>query len=205
MIEKKNFRDQVKSLLITKMRNGDLKPGQGLSLAALARELDVSVTPIREALTQLQHSKIIEGIPNRGFIIPKLSQKESRDLYQLVATLEALAMEHSSYDSKTISKLKQQQQKFENTKTPIDRINADIDFHAILTSKYSNAIALQILTDLKTRIFFYEMGFMNDLTFHENSEHHHQMLIKCIEDNNISEAILILKQNWMQILNYNTL
>lgn len=205
MIEKINFRDQVKSLLLTKMRLGDLKPGQGLSLAALARELDVSVTPIREALTQLQHSRIIEAIPNRGFIIPELSQKESRDLYQLVATLEALAMEHSHYDTKTITNLKQQQLKFENAKTPIDRINADIDFHGILTSKYDNAIAHQMLTDLKTRIFFYEMGFMNELTFHENSEHHHQTLIKCIEENNTGEAISILKQNWMLILNYNTL
>lgn len=205
MIQKINFRDQVKSLLVLKMRQGILEPGQSLSLAALTRELDVSVTPIREALTQLQHSKIIEAIPNRGFIIPELSQKESKDLYQLVATLEALAIEYSNYDKKTISKLKQQQQKFETAKTPIDRINADIDFHAILTSKYDNALALQMLTDLKTRIFFYEMGFMNELNFHEQSEHHHQLLIKHIEDNKINEAIAILKQNWMQILNYNTL
>lgn len=204
MIEKINFRDQVKSLLLEKMRNGDLQPGQSLSLAALARELNVSVTPIREALTQLQHSKIIVAIPNRGFIIPKLSKKESKDLYELLATIEALAIEKSSYDKTIISKLKQQQDLFENAETPINRINADIDFHSILTSKYDNTIALQILKDLKTRIFFYELEFMKNENFHIKSKHHHHDIINAIENDKKSEATKILKQNWMQILNYNS-
>jgi len=204
MIEKINFRDQVKILLLDKMRRGELEPGQTVSLAALARQLDVSVTPIREALTQLQHSRLIKAIPNRGFIVPELTKKESIDLYQLIATLEALALENSIFDGKTIGKLKRQQLKFENAKTPIERINADIDFHHILTSKYENSIAHSMLADLKTRIFFYEMGFMKDVSFHNDSEHNHHQIIKALEDKDIHKAIHILKQNWMQILNYTT-
>ena len=69
MIKKTIFRDQVREYLLREMRLGNLQEGETINLAALARELDVSVTPIREALTQLQQSRIITAIPNRGFII----------------------------------------------------------------------------------------------------------------------------------------
>ncbi|SDS33724.1 DNA-binding transcriptional regulator, GntR family [Formosa sp. Hel1_31_208] len=205
MIIKTSFRDQVKSLLLKKMRNGELTPGQSVSLAALARELDVSVTPIREALSQLEHSNIIRAIPNRGFIVPELSNIEANNLYQLVAILEVLALENSDFSRTIISKLKQQQLKFENAKTSIERINADIDFHSILTSSFKNNIALQMLDDLKTRIFYYEMGFMQDPSYHKYSEHHHHHIITALENKNVRLASDILKQNWMQILNYKSL
>ncbi|NND79179.1 MAG: GntR family transcriptional regulator, partial [Maribacter sp.] len=93
MISKIILRDQVRSHLLDQMTNGLLEPGKTINLAALARKLDVSVTPIREALTQLQQSKLIKAIPNRGFIIAELNYLEAKDLYELVADLEVLALE----------------------------------------------------------------------------------------------------------------
>ena len=96
MISKIIFRDQVREHLLGQMKKGELQEGQTINLAALARELKVSVTPIREALSQLQQSRIITAIPNRGFIISELSQSEAKDLYDLVAELETLALENSN-------------------------------------------------------------------------------------------------------------
>jgi len=72
MIVKPSFRDEVREFLLNEMKKGNLHEGQTINLAALARKLGVSVTPIREALTQLQQSRIITAIPNRGFIISPL-------------------------------------------------------------------------------------------------------------------------------------
>jgi DNA-binding GntR family transcriptional regulator len=200
MINKVTYRDQVRTLILDKMKTGQLKSGDSLSLASIARDLEVSVTPIREALTQLEYSKIIESVPNRGFIIPQLSNSGAKDLYQLVATLEALAIENSVYPKSLIKKLKKQQLKIELSKNAIDRINGDIEFHNILTSQYKNATAQQVLLDLKTRIFFYEVVFMEQHKFHENSKHHHHQIINYIENNQIKEALDIVKTNWLQIL-----
>ena len=185
MIQKINFRDQVRKLILQKMRSGQLKAGDSLSLAALARELDVSVTPIREALTQLQTSQIIQSIPNRGFIIPELNSTEAKDLYELVATLESFIVQHSSYSKQDIQKLKSLQNVFMKSTNGIDRINADFDFHDCLTSKYSNAYMSKILLDTKTRIFFYEMDFMNQSEFNLDSEDHHQIIIQHLENNDL--------------------
>jgi len=95
MIMKVNLRTQVRDHLLSEMIKGKLKIGKTLNLAALSRELNISVTPIREALTQLQQANIIKAIPNRGFIIAPLDVKEAEDLYSLVASLEVMAIENS--------------------------------------------------------------------------------------------------------------
>ncbi|MFP2996827.1 GntR family transcriptional regulator [Spongiivirga sp. MCCC 1A20706] len=202
MIQKITYRDQVRKLLLDKMKTGELLAGNSLSLASIARELEVSVTPIREALTQLEYSRIIKYIPNRGFIIPELNDSKAKNLYQLVANLEALAIENSVYSKSTITKLKKQQKEIENAKSAIDRINADIKFHNILTSEYDNQTAQQILLDLKTRIFFYEVEFMKHQQFHKNSKHHHHLIIEYIENGKIKEAVELVKINWLQILDF---
>src|SRR5680860_1329108 len=73
MSDKTNVRDKVREHLLEQMQEGNLEAGQSISLAALARKLKVSVTPVREALTQLQQSQIVQAIPNRGFSIAKVN------------------------------------------------------------------------------------------------------------------------------------
>jgi len=202
MIKKTNYRDQVREYLLKKMRDGSIKIGNSISLVGLSRDLDLSVTPIREALSQLQYSNIVEAVPNRGFMIPDLNSEEAINLYELVANIEALAIQNSIYTSKQLSKLKKQQRIFEKQKTSLGRINADIDFHTILTSEYNNPRAHQILSDLKARIFFYELGFMSDVLFHNSSESMHNEIIVAIENNNLKQAAKITNDNWLQILEY---
>ena len=205
MIEKTNFRDQVRALLLKKMRSGDLKPQHPLSLASLARELDVSVTPIREALSQLQSSGIVESIPNRGFFIPELSKEEAINLYELVASLESLAVRNSVYTLADIKALKKINTVFEQTDDLIERINADMDFHDTLTAKYENTLALKILSELKTRIFFYELDFMSKESFYRDSGGEHRQIIAHLEHKDLNAACAVLKVNWLSIIDKLTL
>lgn len=202
MIMKVNLRTQVRDHLLSEMIKGKLKIGKTLNLAALSRELNISVTPIREALTQLQQANIIKAIPNRGFIIAPLDVKEAEDLYSLVASLEVMAIENSEFDEASITALKLQQQVFENAQDALSRIQADLEFHHLLTKGYDNELALKMLYDLKTRIFFYERAFMTDASFYNKSDNQHDAIISAIEDDNVPTASLLLKMNWMLILNY---
>lgn len=202
MIKKINLRDQVRDYLLFEMKQGKLNIGKTINLAALSRELGVSVTPIREALTQLQQSHIIKAVPNRGFIIAELDVKEAEDLYGLVASLEVMAIENSQFDQEHIDALRRQQDVFENAQDAISRIQADLEFHHLLTKGYENELALKILQDLRTRIFFYERAFTSDDSFYNKSDNQHEAIISAIADDNVPTASLLLKMNWMLILNY---
>lgn len=202
MGKKVNLRDQVRDHLLKEMTTGTLVLGKTINLAAVSRALDVSVTPIREALAQLQQAHIIKAVPNRGFIIAALDVKEAEDLYDLVASLEVMAIENREFSETDIIKLKAQQDIFENASDAISRIQADMEFHRLLTQGFENELALQLLQDLKTRVFFYERAFMSDDSFYNKSDNQHEAIISAIEDDNVPTASLLLKMNWMLILNY---
>jgi len=201
-MKKQIIRDLVREHLLTKMREGELEIGKTINLAAVARELQVSVTPIREALSQLQQAQIIKAVPNRGFVIARLNREEAKDLYELVANLEEMALENSVFNEKDIQLLKQQQRTFEAALDPLSRINADFEFHRRLTGNYPNHLTRNILNDLRARIFFYEKALMSDESYYVKADNQHQAIISAIEENNVPTAALLLKMNWMLILNY---
>ncbi|SDE31972.1 DNA-binding transcriptional regulator, GntR family [Pricia antarctica] len=202
MSNKTNVRDKVREHLLEQMQEGNLEAGQSISLAALARKLKVSVTPVREALTQLQQSQIVQAIPNRGFSIAKVNPEEAKNLYELVAHLELLALEESTFDEAAIERLKNQRDVVAKAEDSLERVNAYMEFHRLLTDNYNNSVVQQILTDLKTRVFFYERAFMANDSFHYNSNAQHDAIISAIEEDNIPSASLFLKMNWMLIQSY---
>ena len=115
MFKNISYRDQVRNVLLARMKSGKLEAGDKISLAQLSRELNVSVTPIREALTQLQQANIVASIPNRGFVMPVMNETEVKNIYELIACLEGLAIENSKITPEIIQKLKVQQAIFKQT------------------------------------------------------------------------------------------
>ncbi len=67
-----------------------LKPGERIRERQLAEELDVSRTPLREALKILENEKLVEIWPNRGAVVANPKPEEVRDLLRVLGTLEGL-------------------------------------------------------------------------------------------------------------------
>jgi DNA-binding GntR family transcriptional regulator len=72
--------------------SGALAPGQKLVIDGLAREMGVSITPIREALSRLQREGLITDAPYSGVRVSDLSLTELRELYTIRGVLEGLAV-----------------------------------------------------------------------------------------------------------------
>jgi DNA-binding GntR family transcriptional regulator len=66
-------------------------PGDRLSENDLAHELDVSRTPLRQALQRLQHEGLIEAVPRMGWIVPQLNFEKLDELYDFRVMLECYA------------------------------------------------------------------------------------------------------------------
>ncbi|MCL6265943.1 GntR family transcriptional regulator [Flagellimonas myxillae] len=196
------LRNQVKSHLLGQIQKGELQVGKTINLASLSRNIGVSVTPIREALSQLEQSRVICAIPNRGFVVPKLNKKEAKNLYETIAQLEITAVESATYHESDLEALRKQQLKLQQAHTSMARLEARLKFHELLVQNSTNLVLLQILDDLKTRLRFYEQGHGNDASFYENVDNQNEAIIRAIEENNVPTAALILKMNWMVVLEY---
>ncbi len=64
--------DRVYDTLSAQFMSGQRAPGERLKLHLLSRELDVSPTPIREALARLEHTGFIERHSQRGYAVARL-------------------------------------------------------------------------------------------------------------------------------------
>ena len=196
------LRDKIKAHLLAQIQKGLLKVGHTINLAALARVLKVSVTPIREALSQLEESGIVKAIPNRGFIVPELSLKEAIDLYNTVAELEVLALGSSSFNDTLKKELRKLQLQLQQTETANSRLLIRFQFHETLMKACDNSILKRILSKLRSRIFFYEQLYINDSSFYETVDNQNEGVLRAIEEDNLPTAALILKMNWITVLDY---
>ena len=73
------------------IRSGELSPGDRLTETELAERLNVSRTPVREALRQLESDGLIEHLPRVGATIRSLDYSQIMELYEMRTVLESTA------------------------------------------------------------------------------------------------------------------
>ena len=91
-LEKKSLKEEVFELLRRRVVGGEYALGEWLRQEEIANELDVSPTPVREALDQLVAEGLAERIPYRGVRVPQLTEEEIADAYALRLLLESAAV-----------------------------------------------------------------------------------------------------------------
>jgi len=202
MLIKISLRDQVKKHLQNQMLKGTISFNQRISLPSVAKELNVSVTPIREALTQLEQANIVESIPNRGFFLPELSKQEAEDIYPIIAQLEHFAICQSNYTNKDIEELRKIQSKIDATTSPVTQVRQDLKFHEALLKNFNNKLLKQILADLKIRVFLYEFHYMQVGELSNLSSNYHRKVINHIEIKQITKAADLIKESWLTSIDF---
>ena len=88
-IERSVLADQVYKEILARLMDGKLESGDPLSIDGTARELNVSPTPVREALARLEATGMVVRAALRGYrVAPMLSQAELMDLMEARLLIE---------------------------------------------------------------------------------------------------------------------
>lgn len=75
---------------------GELTPGTPLRLEDLARSLGMSISPIREAVRQLEALGLAEHVPHHGAKVMRLDVEELRELFSVRLALEGMALRRAA-------------------------------------------------------------------------------------------------------------
>lgn len=78
--------------LLDDILNGVYSPGETLIESKLAEKLNVSRTPIREAIKQLELEGLVTSLPNRRVAVQGVTEKDIDDIYIIRKRLEGLAV-----------------------------------------------------------------------------------------------------------------
>src|ERR687883_1814422 len=75
---------------------GELGPGSPLRLEDVARSLGMSISPIREAVRQLEALGLAEHVPHHGAKVMRLDVEELRELFSIRLALESMALRRAA-------------------------------------------------------------------------------------------------------------
>ena len=76
--------------------NNKLEPGSQLNIEELALKLNISRTPIREALIRLKQEGMVVAVPRVGFFVCGMTKKEFDELFELRKLIECYAAEQAT-------------------------------------------------------------------------------------------------------------
>lgn len=87
---------QVAAFLMRQLVAGQLRPGDRINEAELARRLGISRNPIREALNRLEERGLLVGAPHRGRFVRAMSKRDVDELFAFRMALELFALEQAA-------------------------------------------------------------------------------------------------------------
>jgi DNA-binding GntR family transcriptional regulator len=92
----KKDREYLRSLVFKKLQQAiyteKIKSGEKITEREIVKEFGVSRTPVREALCMLTTTGLIKFIPDKGFVIGKLTAKEIKNVMETKRALERFAL-----------------------------------------------------------------------------------------------------------------
>lgn len=74
-----------------KITRGEIAPGERVTEVELAEQLQVSRTPVREAIRRLAGEGLLEYVPNFGTVVPRWSDSDVQEVFDVRALLEGYA------------------------------------------------------------------------------------------------------------------
>jgi DNA-binding GntR family transcriptional regulator len=78
--------------LWTGIVGGRIEPGAQLRPDTIAGQLDISTTPVREALHRMEGDGLVIKLPYRGWFVREFTEPEVRELYEMRAALECFSV-----------------------------------------------------------------------------------------------------------------
>jgi DNA-binding GntR family transcriptional regulator len=91
LAESRALHREVETYVLDLIRSGEARPGDHLSEVEIARRLQISRTPVREAFARLLRDGVLEHAPRRGVFVPQPSAAEIAEVAGLRTVLEGFA------------------------------------------------------------------------------------------------------------------
>lgn len=146
IVSKDTLRTQIRKYILDNINNGTFRPGERIVETKLAKELNVSQAPVREAILELSVMGLLEERPYSGTIVRKLTAEDIEDIYNTRAFIEEYAVKRAAKRI-TEEQLQAFLPIFEEMEAAVQNhdteafMAADVRFHAlVMDAAQSNAL-----------------------------------------------------------------
>jgi DNA-binding GntR family transcriptional regulator len=173
---------KLRSLLV----EGTIPPGSKLNERELAESLNVSRTPIREAIRRLAADGLVELITNRGAIAVQLSKTDVIHTFEVIAQLEAYSGELAAQNitDATLSELEALQYEMMASYARRDLSSyykLNLRIHSLINQAANNPVLSQLFSQVNARIEALRFRSNKDGIKWEKAVQEHQEMIDALK------------------------
>lgn len=188
--------EQIYQYLINMILSLEIRPGDKIPEASIAKTFEISRTPIREALRDLAKDGIINLYPNRFSEVAIYDEERVKEVGLTKIYLDRLSVKLAAYygSRAEFSKLREYAEKCYKAATENDtlnRIKADTDYHWALCKMGKNRSLMQMEKSLLVQIEYLQAA---NYLHAEDSEEQYQSHIKIVEAMEKGDIELGLKE-----------
>ncbi len=190
------FAEEVFDIIRADIMSLRIPPDTRISIDSLARELGVSQTPIREALSMLEAIGLVTKRHYAGYCTaPQLNRRQLDELYEMRLLMEPFAARcaaerMSDIDLARIRALASSMEPGE-TRTSYDRFaDQDSDLHALIAHGSGNSIIEESLTRLHVHLHIFRLRFHSEVTREAFAEHEQLVAALVARDRAAAEAAM---------------
>lgn len=199
-INKLNLSDQIANRLRDKIIQNELAPGDRIREREVCKDLQVSRTPLREALHKLASEGLIELIPNRGAIITRPSAGEIADMLQVLGVLEAFAGERvcEYISDQEVAEIKALQYEMLAAYARQDRLkyfklNQKIHLAIVKAARSETLLSLHARLNARLYRIRYQSNLKNETWGSAVAEHDH--ILDALEQRDAEKLSTLLRQH----------
>jgi DNA-binding GntR family transcriptional regulator len=179
---------------------GKLRGGARLNQDELARRLNVSRTPIRQAVLRLTNEGLVVNRPNRGAIVTTLGPAAVLELFEMRSVLEGLAfgLAIPNIDARAVAELEKRLDTLERAHTNITRwIQLHDDFHALLFQHSRRPRLLAQVHRLRQSVAPYLRLYLATKKIAEMPGNEHRSMIEAIRTGDVLAAEQMMREHVM--------
>ncbi len=176
----KGLADDVYGAIFNKLMSLEIAPGERITVDGLVRELEVSHTPIREALGRLEGEGLVVKTHFIGYsAAPQIARRRFDELYELRLLLEPHAARRAAewVTESDMRKLRETAELMRNLGGARDRSSYsgfarfDADFHDQIMGIAGNELIRNTLAHLHTHFHIFRLMFHSRVTEEALAEH----------------------------------
>jgi DNA-binding GntR family transcriptional regulator len=176
---------------------GRLRGGSRLHQDGIASQLGVSRMPVREALRQLESEGLVVFTPHRRVSVAELSRDELREIYEIRAALEVLALglavpRLSSRDFTRLGALLDQMDRVSDPGRWLDLNRA---FHGNLYRASGRPRLCTLIESLRGNVERYLRMYVSGVEHRTRAQAEHRCIVRACRRRHVSEAKQALRQH----------
>jgi len=198
--DRKSLGQHVFEHLKSAIVRGEVAPGDRLVESRLASALDISRTPVREAMHKLEREGLLRKLPKGGFTVVNLSREEIEETFGIRCVLESYAARLAAANSseEELLPLEEKIREFQKCLDQglledLPRINTQ--FHSLLYALSKSPRLIKMINDLTDQISRFRKILLKTDTWAETSNQDHRKMLEAIRKRDPNRVERVVREH----------